>query len=102
MKDLLILMMSSAAMTHPFQIMLNQIRNQGFSSLFLAPFISVTLLIWSQVFLLLCIADKTLNVISEKQDTQLLAMFFLMYLMVFGKIQVDNRKINQTKKITGV
>lgn len=106
MKDLILLMLSSAAMTYSMQDLISHARKNGLASLFLNPYITITLLVWCQAFLLMCIADNTVKVITEHQSTELLMMYEVMFAMVFIKIQMDKRRLgranNQAQEITNV
>lgn len=95
MKDLILLILSSAAMTYSIHDLISHARKNGLASLFLNPYITITLLVWCQAFLLLCIADNTFKVVAEHQNSQLLMMYGVMYTMVFIKIQMDKRKLVQ-------
>lgn len=96
MKDLILLMLSSAAMTYSMQDLISHARKNGLASLLLNPYITITLLVWCQAFLLMCIADNTFKVIAEHQSTELLMMYGVMYAMLFIKIQMDKRKLGRT------
>lgn len=100
MNDLILLILSSAAMTYSIQNLISQVKKNGLASLLLNPFITITLLVWCQAFLLLCIADNTVKIIAEHQSSQLLMMYGVMYVMVFIKIQMDKRKLSQANKHT--
>lgn len=95
MKDLILLILSSAAMTHTIQDLISHARKNGLASLFLNPYITITLLVWCQAFLLMCIADNTVRVIAEHQSAQLLMLYGVIYAMVFIKIQIEKRKFSQ-------
>lgn len=97
MKDLILLILSSVAMTYSIQDLISHARKNGLASLLLNPYITITLLVWCQAFLLMCIADNTFKVVAEHQSTQFLMMFGVMYAMVFIKIQMDKRKLSQIK-----
>ncbi len=99
MKDLILLILSSAAMTYSIQDLISHAKKNGLASLFLNPYITITLLVWCQAFLLICIADNAVKVIAEHQSTELLMMYGVMYAMLFIKIQMDKRKIGRANNL---
>lgn len=95
MKHLILLMVSSAAMTYSIQSLINHARKHGLASLLLNPYITITLLVWFQVFLLLCIADRTVDVIRQSQSSEMVIMYFVMFVMTFAKTKFDVQKLHK-------
>lgn len=96
MKDLILLILSSAAMTYSIQNLIKHARKNGLASLFLNPYITITLLVWCQLFLLMFIADKTVDAIRQNQSSELVIMYFVMFVMTFAKTRIDVHKLNKS------
>jgi hypothetical protein len=96
MKDLILLMTSSAAITYSVQNLINHAQKNGLASLFLNPYITITLLVWCQIVLFMCIADKTVDVIRLHQSSELVFMYFVMLVLTFAKTKLDLHKLNKS------